>query len=390
MLLFKLAFRNVIGAGLRTWLNVIVLSLSFVTIIAMQGLYKGMQYQAEDAMMQVEYAGGQYWHPAYDPYDPFTLEDSHQPVSGAAQRAVAAGDAIPILFTQATIYPQGRVSSALLKGIPPEQEIMEFPSEQLLQSDHALPAIVGTRMAKSNRLAVGDYLTVRWRDANGTFDAQDVQIVHVFSTIVSSVDAGQIWVPLERLQSMLKMPNEATLLTLRQGLTDPPVLPGWDYKGLDILMADLREMVTSKQVGGSIMYLLLLFLALLAIFDTQVLSIWRRKKEMGTLMAMGLTRRQLIGLFTIEGGMYGVLAALLGALYGTPLIVWFATHGWEMPEMVDDFGFAIASKLVPSYSFFLVLGSTLLVLATVTIVSYLPTRRIAKLEPTDALRGKLT
>ncbi|MCF7902823.1 MAG: FtsX-like permease family protein, partial [Candidatus Marinimicrobia bacterium] len=325
-----------------------------------------------------------------DPYDPFTLEDSHQPVSGAAQRAVAAGDAIPILFTQATIYPQGRVSSALLKGIPPEQEIMEFPSEQLLQSDHALPAIVGTRMAKSNRLAVGDYLTVRWRDANGTFDAQDVQIVHVFSTIVSSVDAGQIWVPLERLQSMLKMPNEATLLTLRQGLTDPPVLPGWDYKGLDILMADLREMVTSKQVGGSIMYLLLLFLALLAIFDTQVLSIWRRKKEMGTLMAMGLTRRQLIGLFTIEGGMYGVLAALLGALYGTPLIVWFATHGWEMPEMVDDFGFAIASKLVPSYSFFLVLGSTLLVLATVTIVSYLPTRRIAKLEPTDALRGKLT
>lgn len=390
MLLFKLAFRNVIGAGLRTWLNVVVLSLSFVTIIGMQGLYKGMQYQSEDAMIRVEYAGGQYWHSAYDPYDPFTLEDSHQPVTGAAQRAVEAGDAIPILITQATIYPQGRVSSAFLKGIPPEQKIMEFPSEQLLQSDHALPAIIGTRMAKANRLNVGDYLTVRWRDANGTFDAQDVQIVHIFSTIVSSVDGGQIWVPLDQLQTMMNLPNEATLLTLKRGFTEPPVLPGWDYKGMDILMADLREMVASKQVGGSIMYILLLFLALLAIFDTQVLSIWRRKKEMGTLMALGLTRRQLIGLFTIEGGMYGILAAILGAIYGTPLIAWFATHGWEMPEMVDDFGFAMGSKLVPSYSLFLVLGSTLLVLLTVTIVSYLPTRRIAKLEPTDALRGKLT
>jgi ABC-type lipoprotein release transport system permease subunit len=29
-------------------------------------------------------------------------------------------------------------------------------------------------------------------------------------------------------------------------------------------------------------------------------------------------------------------------------------------------------------------------LAVTTIVSYLPTRRIARLEPTDALRGRLT
>jgi len=32
----------------------------------------------------------------------------------------------------------------------------------------------------------------------------------------------------------------------------------------------------------------------------------------------------------------------------------------------------------------------LLVLIVTTIVSYLPTRRIAKLKPTDALRGKMT
>lgn len=33
MLIIKLAFRNLMGAGLRTWLNVFVLSLVFVMII---------------------------------------------------------------------------------------------------------------------------------------------------------------------------------------------------------------------------------------------------------------------------------------------------------------------------------------------------------------------
>ena len=41
------------------------------------------------------------------------------------------------------------------------------------------------------------------------------------------------------------------------------------------------------------------------------------------------------------------------------------------------------------YSAVLVAGTTVLVFLLTTIVSYLPTRRIAKLEPTDALRGKI-
>ena len=41
MISFKLALRNLLGAGLRTWLNVIVLSFSFVVIIWMKGLLDG-------------------------------------------------------------------------------------------------------------------------------------------------------------------------------------------------------------------------------------------------------------------------------------------------------------------------------------------------------------
>ena len=49
MIIPKLALRNILGAGLRTWLNVVVLSFAFVAIIWTQGLYEGMNAQAERA-----------------------------------------------------------------------------------------------------------------------------------------------------------------------------------------------------------------------------------------------------------------------------------------------------------------------------------------------------
>jgi len=42
------------------------------------------------------------------------------------------------------------------------------------------------------------------------------------------------------------------------------------------------------------------------------------------------------------------------------------------------------------YSAGLVAATTFLVLVITTIVSYLPTRKIAKLKPTDALRGRMS
>jgi putative ABC transport system permease protein len=138
------------------------------------------------------------------------------------------------------------------------------------------------------------------------------------------------------------------------------------------------------------MYIFLLSLAMLAIFNTQVLSIFRRRKEMGTMMAMGFTRFKVIQLFTLEGAMHSVLAAIIAAIYGIPFLVWFSKTGWALPEATEDFGFALGEKLFPVYSVGLVLGTVVLVLMVTTIVSFLPTRKIAKLKPTDALRGKMS
>jgi putative ABC transport system permease protein len=298
----------------------------------------------------------------------------------------------------------------LLKGIDPNQKLLEMPTAVLGEGagqrgqslfsgaeKGTVPLLIGSRMAQSTGLREGDYVTVQWRDASGMFDAREAHIVKVMATSVQDVDNGQLWLPLATLQELTNQPGQATYAVLARdaklswdmtnGFQDDN---GWRFHDREFLLKDLRAVIKAKSAGTSGFYVVLLLLAMLAIFDTQVLSLFRRRKEMGTLMALGMTRGQVIRLFTLEGALNGVLAALLGAAYGIPLLGWLAHSGIAMPKMVDSMGFAVGESLYPAYSTALVTGTTVLVLVITTIVSYMPTRRIAKLKPTDALRGRWT
>jgi ABC-type lipoprotein release transport system permease subunit len=246
-------------------------------------------------------------------------------------------------------------------------------------------------MAEAAGLAKGDTVTVRWRDARGAYDARDLTIVEVMRTNVQSIDEGQVWMPLEALREMAVLPGQATLVTLAKDVPPAGAVPGWELKDLDFLLKDLRDLIQAKSVGASIFYSILMFLAMLAIFDTQLLSIWRRRKEIGTMMALGITRRRLVALFTLEGALNGVFAGLLGAVWGIPLLSAFAKNGLTISgEQADSFGMAIGAGLYPVYGAGLVLSTTLLVFAVTTVVSYLPARKISRLKPTDALRGRMS
>jgi putative ABC transport system permease protein len=386
LLLPRLALRNLLGAGLRTWLNVLALSFAFVAIIFMQGIYNGMNDQAEQALVGALYGGGQYWHARYDPYDPLSLPDAHGAVPPVLDSLIRQHLATPILVRQAAIYPGGRFRGIRLKGIAPDQDILGIPSF-VLTDTAGIPALIGARMARSTGLKPGDQVTVQWRDVHGTFDAADVEIVQVMRTTVPEIDNDQIWIPLDQLQRITDMPDQATMVVLRRGARAVEAGDGWSFKDPSYLLRDLRALVRSKSVGGSILYLFLLFLAMLAIFDTQVLSIFRRKKEIGTLMALGMTRTRVVGLFTLEGALHGVLAALLAAAYGFPLLTYVSAKGYGLPQGVDQFGIALGERIFPVYSGALVGGTTVLVMVVTTFVSFLPTRRISRLKPTEALRG---
>lgn len=388
-LAIKLAWRNLIGAGLRTWLNVIVLSFSFVIIIWMKGIMTGWDHQAKTDMTHWEIGGGQIWHAEYDPYDPMTLGDAHAPVPEALGAGVESGALMPVLIVQGTIYPEGRMVPVVIRGIDPGQNVLHLPTHRLDTVTDAIPAIIGSQMAHSTRLKAGDRMILRWRDIHSTFDARETEIVEIFSCTVPTADAGQIYIPLEMLREMTLLHGEATLFTLRSEDAAMTVPQGWILKSKKELTRQVDELIKTKTAGQSVLFAVLLLLAMLAIFDTQVLSIFRRQKEIGTYIALGYTRREVVGLFTVEGTMHAVMAAMLATIYGLPFLLWQAKAGWTMPIDTSQFGMAIAQTLYPVYTLGLVVSTILIVLVTTAIVSYWPSRRIARMNPTEALRGKL-
>jgi ABC-type lipoprotein release transport system permease subunit len=389
MTLLKLALRNLLGGGLKTWLRVIVLSVTFVVIVSMVGLILGVNEQATQAMIAADIGGGQYWHEKYDPQNALDLPDAHGVIPPELGKLVEAGRATPILAVQGFMYVGGSFRPIVLRGVDPRQQILSVPASVLSTSPGTVPALIGNRMAHEAGLKTGDTATVRWRDARGTFDATEVQVVEVMNTIVQTVDSGQVWLPLETLRRMARMEGEASWIVLDKDTATQGTFAGWTFRGTDFLLSDLRALVRTKLVGQAVGFAMLMFLAMLTVLDTQVLSIFHRRKEIGTLMALGLTRSKVIGVFTMEGALNAVLAALAGAVYGFPLLAYLVATGIPMPASMDSMGVSIGERMYPAFSTALVLGITLLVFSVTTVVSYLPTRQIARMKATDALRGRL-
>jgi len=392
MLALKLALRNILGAGLKTWLNAFALSFSLVITIWGFGFYDGMANQIEHARVDVEIGGGQFWHESYDPLDPLTLDESHGTIPEGLNSLIASGKATPILITSGAIFPEDRMKSILIKGIDPDQQIVELSAVRLKTGkSESIPAIIGSNMSKSTNLSVGDEVTIRWRDSNGTFDATDIEIVDVFSTTVPVVDVRQVWIAVENLREMLETPGEATYI-VHQKNYQPEILDQtkWIYRDTEYLLRDLRAMVTMKKVGGSIFYSLLMCIALLAIFDTQMLAVFRRRKEIGMLIALGMTSKRVVGLFTLEGALYAIIAFFIGCIYGIPLLYFTATRGITIPEVIEQSGMSLGRTLYPTYNPSLVIFTMLILFILVLVVSFIPARRIAKMKPTDALRGKIS
>jgi hypothetical protein len=84
-------------------------------------------------MTNWEISGGQYWHTGYDPYDPMTLNDSHAPIPEIFSSEIREGKMVPVLMVQGTLYPEGRMQSVVIRGIPREQTLLKIPSSRLVK-----------------------------------------------------------------------------------------------------------------------------------------------------------------------------------------------------------------------------------------------------------------
>jgi len=243
-------------------------------------------------------------------------------------------------------------------------------------------------MAKYANLKVGDSFTIRWLDADRTYDADEGTIVYIMETENFKLDLGHIWIPLSKAQSMLAMENQATYVTYAKELPMIEDSGNWIHHDVYYMIRDMEALIKADEPGAQVMYSILLALAAMGIFNAQVLSIFRRGKEIGTLMALGMTRSRVVGLFTLEGGLNAFLAGIITLILFGPVLFYFERNGIPLPMDYTEMGMLVAKRLVPVYSAGLIISTTILISIIVLVVSYLPSRKITKMKPTDALRGR--
>jgi putative ABC transport system permease protein len=134
----------------------------------------------------------------------------------------------------------------------------------------------------------------------------------------------------------------------------------------------------SAQIDGflNFIYALLLmsvFIAVLGIVITLLLSVYERRRELGLMRAVGMTRPQVRSSIRWEA----VVTAALGALMGTGLGL---ALGWIVVKALEDEGLNTFSISIASIIIFIVAAMIVAVIA-----AWLPARRAAKADILQAI-----
>ena len=388
-MLFNIAFKNLIGAGIRTWLNVFVTSVSLFMIIFSSGMYSGMMQHAMQVAIDTEIAGGAYWHSKYDPFDPISFEDAHDVTPDIFKKLIKKDKAVQVLVSQASIYPNGRIMPVAMKGITVNQTVLNIPSISLSEYEGSnIPVLIGKGMAEYANLDLGDTFTIRWMDANNSYDAMEGEIVHIMDVGNFKIDMGNIWISIDKLQSMLSIENHSSYIVYKDDFNPKMNSNSWIERDVEYLVRDMQAMIDLDRPNAIVIYVILLSLAAMGIFNAQILSIFRRIKEIGTLMALGMERKKVVMLFTLEGGLNAFFAVITTIVLFGPVLYYFSIYGIPLPIDYSEMGLIIAKKLIPVYSLLLLFATTIIVSFVVVVVSYLPSRKISHMKPTDAIKGR--
>lgn len=386
-MIFRIAMKNFYRRGISAFLNALVTSLVMIALIFMVSLLNGFQAQATRNLAATDIAGGHYRLPEFDILTPTEWEDLTFQVP-ASLDSLPPAEKAEVLIQQGQLYPKRRLYPVQLRGVEMGQSLLELPLANLKvfgeEPGESIPVVVGTRMAKKSHLEKGSAVTLRWRDRFGAIDARDILVVDVADIVNPRVDEGVLWMRLDHLRSMTHRQGEASWVAVNAYHGD---IDGVYFQTQENLMSDLLALLKQDRLNSKILWAILMVLAGTSVFNTQILSVFKRQKEIGTLMALGMDAEKIVYLFALEGSISAFGAVLLAAALGIPFFVWFQGIGLDVSHL-SEATMPVREKIFLDIQPLEVTFSVLLIVAIMIVVAWIPVKKISALDPTLALRGR--
>lgn len=325
-------------------------------------------------------------------------------VTGTEQRITAA----------ASIYRDGKIETAVLTGVPYDKtRLFSNKSTTFIEGNRSdigngqKTAVITKTLSDALNLHAGDKFTFFARTAAGgsngaTFTV--AAVVHLGDTDFNSMRCFMNW---RELSGLLRMDGNASeiLIYTRPNMSDAEnagvgrkiqaaaqdVFTGTDV-GLEIMpwkrtgaIYALFDLVDTVYFFIAVVFFLL---ASTVIFNTTMMSVLERRKEIGTLMSLGMGRYDIFGMILLEILMTAGAAALTGCAAGAVIINLWHTQGFNMYAAGGSAvgGMNLSAWIYPSLDFhryaMIFITGVCIAAAACTI----PARQAMKVAPAEALR----
>jgi putative ABC transport system permease protein len=316
--------------------------------------------------------------------------------AGAATQALKSDAAVDAVMPRLEFF--GLVSAGgtsvpfVGNGVEPDAEARgsDIPrtvkeGEWLNPNTHTV--VIGRGLAKLLNAKLDGNLTVLTTTPDGTLNAIDVTIGGIADIFIKELSERYLALPLPLAQELLTAPDTVSRISvvLKEPANEAPTAVRLDERlktaGVTLghrLWSELAvfyHQVRVLYIGiFGFMGTVLVVIVFLSTFNTTLMSVTERTREIGALRALGARSRRISTGFVLEGALLGIASALGGVLLSlliTLLINLAEIHMPPPPGMAE--GIVIQVQVIPT----VYMLAAAIMIFTLAVASYFPARRAA-------------
>ncbi len=409
MKLRKIAIRNLKRNSKRSLLSITATMIATFSIVFLFAFIGGLTLDMED--IAVHYVTGeiQIRHIDFDDKS-FSLDraiDNYKDVLALLEKELPGAEFSPRIKFPSTVFDKEDYDKSYISfgvGVDFESEesylgLTDKIIEGKMPSDPR-EVIMGHGLATELNLKIGDKFTPITSTRKGASAGITFRIAALAQFSDSAFTNKTFIVSLEELPKMLRM----------EGAVSDILIKGFGKQDLSIVSENIKSILISNGYDNldtnpwnnsssyeyiamaegiyGIMAFFFFIMASSVIANTMLMVVFERRKEIGTITAMGMTSREVIRLFFIEAFFLGLIGAAAGVILGIIVILPFSFIGIDMSSMAGEVDFGASFNIFPQLN----MTSTVMVffysIFVASIVSFFPSRGAAKVDPVVALRSE--
>ncbi len=400
--LLKLALRNILRSKIRTILTFLILSFGVGLYILLACLMAG--FDAATSQNVIDFETGHYKlrSQTFDEDTPYEQENFLSP-------APAIVDKVSKLDFVTGVAPRVQFLAELDNGLdttpivavgigPTDNQV--FTLENFIPQGRLEPGgiLVGQSLAADMGVGLGDLVYLTFRDAPGMFTSIEMMITGLVNSLNPQVNKTMAFINLDEAQSYLRTDKISEIAIKTDDFTKvaeyapqlQAVVPETEVYSWQRLTADWNAMMTMKRKFQNILLLMIMVIGIVGIVNTMLMSVYEKKREIGTMKALGFTDREVSTLFLVEGSLIGVMGGLLGLVLGTLFNSYFYFVGYDMSsfsgEQGTDFGMPVMGVVKSVWLVSAYVYSMIFAFMAATLASYYPAKKVTKMEAMECLR----